>query len=186
VVAGGLRSWLSARHAGTDHIRVKVPVSLHRPGEQPDQLGNRDSCIFVDLPLEDQDIREQLVAISRETSERKAAHDAVELDALLREVQHLPLGNRALALTMSPRVFALNVSNVPGPPGPLYVMGGRVASLDGVVEVAQGHALRVGARSSLGRLSFGLCADPSVVPDLDLIIEGMQRSIDDLLVLARR
>jgi len=55
-----------------------------------------------------------------------------------------------------------------------------------VVEVAQGHALRVGARSSLGRLSFGLCADPRVVPDLDLIIEGMQRSIDDLLVLARR
>ena len=186
VVAGGIGRWLAARGARIEHVRVKVPVSLHRPGEQPDQLGNRDSCIFVDLPLEDPDIREQLIAISRETSERKAAHDAAELDALLREVQHLPLGNRALDLTMSPRVFALNVSNVPGPPGPLYVMGGRVASLDGVVEVAQGHALRVGARSSLGRLSFGLCADPRVVPDLDLIIEGMQRSIDDLLVLACR
>jgi hypothetical protein len=87
---------------------------------------------------------------------------------------------------MSPHVFALNVSNVPGPPGPLSVMGGRVASVDGVVEVAQGHALRVGARSSLGQLSFGLCADPSAVPDLDLIIEGMRRTIDDLLVLAPR
>jgi WS/DGAT/MGAT family acyltransferase len=186
VVAGGIRRWLSARQAQTGHIRVKVPVSLHRPGEQTDQLGNRDSFIFVDLPVGEPDLRAQLIAISRETSERKNARDANELDALVQGLQHLPLGDRAVDLTMSPHVFALNVSNVPGPPGPLYVMGGRVASVDGVVEVAQGHALRVGARSSLGQLSFGLCADPSAVPDLDLIIEGMRRSIDDLLVLAPR
>ncbi len=98
----------------------------------------------------------------------------------------LPLGDSAVDLTMSPRVFALNVSNVPGPKGPLYVMGGRVASIDGLAEVAQGHALRIAARSNLGRLSFGLCADPDVVPDLDLISGGMQRSINDLLVLAGR
>jgi WS/DGAT/MGAT family acyltransferase len=186
VVAGGIRRWLSARQDASGHIRVKVPVSLHRPGEQTDQLGNRDSFIFVDLPVGEPDLRAQLIAISRETSERKNARDANELDALVQGLQHLPLGDRAVDLTMSPHVFALNVSNVPGPPGPLYVMGGRVASVDGVVEVAQGHALRVGARSSLGQLSFGLCADPSAVPDLDLIIEGMRRSIDDLLVLAPR
>jgi WS/DGAT/MGAT family acyltransferase len=186
VVAGGIRRWLSARRSGTGHIRVKVPVSLHRPDERPDQLGNRDSFIFVELPVEEPDVRSQLIAISRETSERKAARDADELDALVQGLQHLPLGDRAVDLTMSPRVFALNVSNVPGPPGPLSVLGGRAASVDGVVEVAQGHALRVGARSSLGRLSFGLCADSSVVPDLDLIIEGMQRSIDELLELAPR
>jgi diacylglycerol O-acyltransferase / wax synthase len=186
VVAGGIRRWLSARQAETGHIRVKVPVSLHRPGEQPDQLGNRDSFIFVELPVGEPDLRSQLIAISRETSERKDAGDANELGALVQGLQHLPLGDRAVDLTMSPHVFALNVSNVPGPPGPLYVMGGRVASVDGVVEVAQGHALRVGARSSLGRLSFGLCADTRIVPDIDLIIEGMQRSIDDLLVLTPR
>jgi hypothetical protein len=186
VVAGGIRSWLSARHDRAEHIRVKVPVSLHRQGELPDQLGNRDSFIFVDLHIEEQDIREQLIAISRETSERKDAHDADELDALVREAQHLPLGDHAVDVTMSPRVFALNVSNVPGPAGPLFVMGGRVVSMQGVTEIAQGHALRIGARSGIGQLSFGLCADPSVVPDLDLVIEGMRRSIDDLVAVGRR
>ena len=186
VVAGGIRSWLAARHARAEHIRVKVPVSLHRPGELPDQVGNRDSFIFVDLPITEPDVRAQLIAISEETSERKDAHDAAELDALVRELRHLPLGDSAVDLTMSPRVFALNVSNVPGPKGPLYVMGGRVASIDGLAEVAQGHALRVAARSNLGRLSFGLCADPGVVPDLALISGGMQRSIDELLVPAGR
>jgi WS/DGAT/MGAT family acyltransferase len=184
VVTGGMRRWLSARQARVEHIRVKVPVSLHRPGEKRDQLGNRDSFLVIDLPILEQDIREQLMAISRETSERKGAHDADELDALIQEAEHLPMGDHVVDLTMSPHVFALNVSNVPGPPGPLYVMGGRVASLDGVAEVAQEHALRVGARSSLGRLSFGLCADPDVVPDLDLIVEGMRRSIADLLAPA--
>jgi WS/DGAT/MGAT family acyltransferase len=186
VVAGGIRHWLSAQRTRTGHIRVKVPVSLHRRGERPDQLSNRDSFIFVDLPVGAPDVRSQLIAISRETSERKNARDANELDTLVQGLQHLPLGDRAVDLTMSPHVFALNVSNVPGPPGPLHVMGGRVASVDGVVEVAQGHALRVGARSSLGRLSFGLCADSSAVPDFELVIEGMRRSIDDLLVLTPR
>ncbi len=184
VVAGGIRSWLSARRTGSEHVRAKVPVSLHRPDEQQDQLGNRDCFIFVDLPVDEADVRSRLIAISRETSERKAAGDADELDALIHGLEHLPLGDRAVDLAMSPHVFALNVSNVRGPSGPLYVMGGRVASVDGVVEVAQGHALRVGARSSLERLSFGLCADSTVVPDLELIIQGMQRSIDDLLHLS--
>jgi hypothetical protein len=186
VVAGGIRSWLSARQAGTEHLRAKVPVSLHRPDERADQLSNRDSFMFVSLPVEEPDVRSRLIAISRETGERKEGHDANEVDALIQGLQHLPLGDRAVDLTMSPHVFALNVSNVPGPPGPLYVMGGRVASVDGLAEVAQGHALRVAARSSLGLLSFGLCADSSAVPDLDLIIQGMRRSIDDLLVLAPR
>jgi WS/DGAT/MGAT family acyltransferase len=185
VVAGGIRSWLSARRAGTEHLRVKIPVSLHRPDEQSGELSNRDSFIFVGLPLQEPDVRSRLIAISRETSERKEAGDANEVDALIQGLQHLPLGDRAVDLTMSPHVFALNVSNVPGPPGPLYVMGHRVASLDGVVEVAQAHALRVGARSSLGRLSFGLCADSRAVPDLDLLIEGMRRSIDDLLAMVQ-
>jgi WS/DGAT/MGAT family acyltransferase len=186
VVAGGIRSWLSARQAGTEHLRAKVPVSLHRPDERPDQLSNRDSFMFVSLPVEEPDVGSRLIAISRETGERKEGRDANEVDALIQGLQHLPLGDRAVDLTMSPHVFALNVSNVPGPPGPLYVMGGRVASVDGLAEVAQGHALRVAARSSLGLLSFGLCADSSAVPDLDLIIQGMRRSIDDLLVLAPR
>jgi WS/DGAT/MGAT family acyltransferase len=184
VVTGGMRRWLSARQAETERIRVKVPVSLHRSGEKRDEVGNRDSFLVIDLPILEPDIRQQLLAISRETSERKGAHDADELDALIQEAEHLPMGEHVVDLTMSPHVFALNVSNVPGPPGPLYVMGARVASLDGVAEVAQGHALRVGARSGLGRLSFGLCADADVVPDLDLIIEGMARSIEDLLAPA--
>jgi WS/DGAT/MGAT family acyltransferase len=184
VVTGGMRRWLSARHAEAERIRVKVPVSLHRSGDKRDELGNRDSFLVIDLPILEPDIRQQLLAISRETAERKAAHDADELDALFQEAEHLPMGDHVVDLTTSPHVFALNVSNVPGPPGPLYVMGARVASLDGVAEVAQAHALRVSARSSLGRLSFGLCADPDVVPDLDLIIEGMRRSIEDLLAPA--
>jgi WS/DGAT/MGAT family acyltransferase len=186
VVAGGIRSWLSARDARTEHVRVKVPVSLHRSAELPDQLGNRDSFIFVDLPIDEPDLGEQLIAISRETSERKKAQDADELDALVREAQRLPLGDHAVDLTMSPRVFALNVSNVPGPRGPLYVMGAPVVAVHGITEIAQGHALRIGARSGIGRLSFGLCADPSVVPDLDLIIDGMRRSIEELVASADR
>jgi diacylglycerol O-acyltransferase / wax synthase len=74
---------------------------------------------------------------------------------------------------MSPRVFALNVSNVPGPQGALTVMGSPWLELHSVAEIAERHALRVAVVSAVGRLSFGLCADADAVERLDLLADGI-------------
>ena len=99
-------------------LRAKVPVSLHRPGE-PD-TANLDSFIVVDLPLEQADPLARLVAVTRETRKRKRRHDAETLHAFFGDLSHLSrsLERHAEHWAMSPRVFTLNVSNVPGPPGP--------------------------------------------------------------------
>ena len=49
----------------------------------------------------------------------------------------------------SPRMFALNVSNVPGPREPVAVLGARVESMHSLAEIGERHALRV-AVVSLG------------------------------------
>jgi diacylglycerol O-acyltransferase len=172
-VAGGLRCWLVHTGLEPHQLRVKVPVSLHKPGGGHE--ANRDSFMVVDLPLDEPDPVVRLLAIAAETRERKAAHDADELDAFINDLGRLSRSLERLAehWAMSPRVFALNVSNVPGPEGELTIMGAPLLELHTLAEVAERHALRVAVVGATRRLSFGLCADADVVQRLDLIADGI-------------
>lgn len=181
-VAGGLRRWLVHAGAEAHELRVKVPVSLHHPGERDE--ANRDSFMVVHLPLDEPDPVARLLAIAAETRDRKAAHDADEVDAFFNDLGRLSRSLERLAgqWAMSPRVFALNVSNVPGPQGELTVMGSRLLEMHTVAEIAERHALRVAVISAAGRLSFGLCADADAVHRLDLVADGIAEELRALRV----
>jgi diacylglycerol O-acyltransferase / wax synthase len=172
-VAGALRRWLAHIGAEAGQLRVKVPVSLHAADEP--ETANRDSFMVVQLPLDAPDPVARLCAIAAETRERKAAHDADELDAFFNDLGRLSRSLERLASrwAMSPRVFALNVSNVPGPKGQLGVMGSPLLELHTVAEIADRHVLRVAVVSAVGGLSFGLCADADAVERLDLVRDGI-------------
>jgi diacylglycerol O-acyltransferase len=179
-VAGGVRRWLTEIGVEAHELRVKVPVSLHCPHERG--LANRDSFMVVHLPLDEPDPLVRLVVIAAETRERKAAHDADALDALFND-----LGRRSRSLerlaehwAKSPRVFALNVSNVPGPQGELTVLGSPLLAMHSLAEIAERHVLRVAVISAAGRLSFGLCADADAVERLDLVADGIDAEVQAL------
>lgn len=176
-VAGGLRRWLAHVGAEAHDLRVKVPVSLHHQGEVDE--ANRDSLMVVHLPLDEPDPVARLLAIVAETRERKAAHDADELDAFFNDLGRFSRSLERLAerWAMSPRVFALNVSNVPGPQGKLTVMGSRLCGMYSIAEIAERHLLRVAVVSAGGRLSFGLCADADAVERLDLVTDGIAEEL---------
>ena len=178
VVAGGVRAWLDRRHASGSGIRVKVPVSLHHHDPQGDALGNRDSYFFVDLPVAEADPVRRLLAINRETADRKRHHDAETL-------YHLGLHGTVARWAMSPHVFTFNVSNVPGPRDAVFVRGARVRELYSLAEVAQHHALRVSVISASGTMFFSLCADRDAVEDLDSVVQGLDDSIQALTARAQ-
>jgi diacylglycerol O-acyltransferase len=171
-VAGGLRAWLEGLDAHPYVLRVKVPVSLHQPG---DEEGNRDSFICVDLPIDEADPVARLGAIATETRERKRDHDAETLDSFFRDLSHMSSSLERFAehWAESPRVFTLNVSNVPGPRGELSVLGAPVASLHSLAEIGHRHALRVAVVSAGGRIGFGFCADADAIGSPQPIADGV-------------
>ncbi len=179
-VAGGLRRWLVEHEARLHRMRVKVPVSLHRPDEPADALGNDDSFFFVDLPLAEPDSVARLRAISHECTLRKQRGDALELGTLLHCAS--ALSPAVVHWSMSPHVFTLNVSNVPGPRGAMTVCDRPVQAVYALAEIADWHALRVAVFSASGVLTFGLCADREQVSDLDTIARGIE---DELGALAQ-
>jgi hypothetical protein len=84
----------------------------------------------------------------------------------------------------SARAFALNVSNVPGPRGPVSVLGSPVASLHSLAEIARHHAVRVATVSMDDGLFLGFCADPDIVPDVGEIAEATEQEATDLIAAA--
>ena len=171
-VGGGLRRWLAAQGRAPETLRVRVPVSLHEPG---DTAGNRDSFFSVGVALAERDPVARLREIHAETAACKAGRDAVRLDALHHELGGAaPLERWVERLEDDPRRFALSVSNVPGPRDPVAVLGAPVASLHSLAEIGERHALRVTAVSLAGRLYFGVCVDPAIVPDPELLAAGIE------------
>ena len=188
VVAGGLRHWLEERHGHLGSVRVKVPVSLHglpEPGE-PGQAGNRDSFFCVDLPLGPGGPLERLEAIRRATRSRKDGHDAERIDALMRDLGRASPRLRQFAerVLAHPRSFAVNVSNVRGPRRPVTLLGRPVRSLHSVAEIRPRHALRIAVMSLANAVSFGLCADPTLLEGVDRLAAHMEEEAASLVASA--
>lgn len=181
-VAGGLRRWLESAHGPLGELRAKVPVSLHHAG---DAEGNRDSFFVVPLPLGEPDAVERLRAIRAATAARKTDHDAERMDSLLRELERTSprLERYVERLERSPRRFALNVSNVPGPRAPVSVLGAPLGAMHTIAEIGERHALRAAVISYAGELCFGLCADPEAVHDLDRLAGGIEAEAAELVRL---
>jgi hypothetical protein len=121
--------------------------------------------------------------IHAETAVRKDKHDAAELDELARELGRVAPRMERLAtrLERSPRRFALNVSNVPGPRQRMTILGEAVSSLHTLAEIGERHALRVAALSYADELCLGLCADPDVVHDLGDLARAIEAEAQNFL-----
>jgi diacylglycerol O-acyltransferase / wax synthase len=183
-VAGGLRTFLAERGEAAVDLKSMVPVSL-RDGDDADVLGNRISFLFTELPCSEPDPLTRLMRINAVTEQRKAAHEAEGSDAALQALAHVPrpLQRAASHLVASPRAFNLVVSNIPGPPQPLYMLGCELTHAYPVVPLAEGHSLSVGMTTIQGEACLGLYADRRALPESDRVAGHVDSAIDELLAL---
>lgn len=181
-VAGALRHWLRSHGAAETAMKAQVPVSMHLDGGGGEPGGNRDSFLLVKLPIAEADPVARVRVVASATRLRKNRHDARAIYSLRRKAAHLPapLRRRLQHVAQGPHQYSLNVSNVPGPASPINVIGHRVDELYSMAEIAPRHALRVAAVSLAGSLFIGLCADPDVLPDLDVISAGIPLAVNEL------
>ena len=110
-------------------------------------------------------------------TEHKASGRAVGATTLIRLAGLAPptlhsLGVR-LASQFSSHAYNVLVTNVPGPPRPLYAMGARMLDMYPVVPLAGGQAVSIGITSYDGGMHYGLNADRDALPDVDVLAEAM-------------
>lgn len=180
VVAGALRRW-SGLGGRAVPLRAQVPVCLHARDGDAGDLGNHDSFINVDLPLDEADPIVCLDRIRRETARRKQLGDADALSTFFHALaRYRRLESAARQFAFRPHDASVAISNVPGPAAPVAVLGRRVERLASAAEPADRHALRISAISYAGSMAVGLCLDPEVLPDVAELAQCVERSFHEL------
>ncbi len=180
--AGGVRRYMKARDREPVPLKTMVPVNL-RPSGKEEELGNRISFLFVVLPCDEPDPVRRLQNVRFEMNERKETGVPEGADTAMEAVKFLPrtLQHAASRMIASPRVFNLTISNIPGPPEPMYMRGCELEAAYPVVPIADEHALSIGMTTIKDRACFGLYAAEDRLPDADRLAEEVDASIDELL-----
>jgi hypothetical protein len=82
-----------------------------------------------------------------------------------------------------PQVANVAISNVPGPPMPLYLAGARMLTNYPTSIVVHGMAFNVTVQSYAGSLDFGMMADAKAMPDVKVFAQAVEIAFDDLRAL---
>jgi diacylglycerol O-acyltransferase / wax synthase len=184
VVAGALRDWLRGRGIRTEglELRAQVPVSI-RSQDERGQLGNRLAVMRAPLPVYIADPVRRLQAVSQAMGGLKQSKQALGAEVISRFNDFAPptLLAQAARINFSTRLFNLTVTNVPGPQFPLYILGRELEDVFPIGFLPPNQALFVAIMSYNGGVNFGLLADYDAIDDVDVVAQGIEGSIAQLV-----
>jgi len=181
-ITGGLRRYMEANGEEPVDFRAAVPVNLRGPDEMGG-LGNKFGLVFLDLPVTIIDLPKRLAAVRYRMESLKDSQEApVSLDILgavgfsaqaIQDVAVRIIGGKATAV----------LTNVPGPPIPLYLAGQPIENIMFWVPQSGRLGLGISILSYAGNIYVGVATDAGLVPDPDEIIDGFYAEYDGLLGL---
>jgi diacylglycerol O-acyltransferase / wax synthase len=164
-----------------------------RTDDQKGTHGNQVSMMLTSLATDFDDPVERLDVIHASTVVAKEQQNAIGADTLQQwaEFAAPAIFGRAARLYSNTRsadrhrpIFNVTISNVPGPPFPLFVAGARVLDTYPMGPIFDGGGLNITLMSYLDRIDFGLVACPDLVDDVWSIADGLRRALEDLEVAA--
>ena len=190
---GALRRYLQILDALPDRALIaSCPVSVRSDETDDIESANKVSSMFVPLPTHLEDVREHVTSIRDATKGAKEEHNAVGARTLL-EIGELTLprgfglASRLLTGLARGHTVPINlvVSNVPGPPFPLYLAGARLVSLLPLGPPIEGAGLNVTVLSYIDRIDWGFIACRELAPRLPELAHAVETAHQELLKVAR-
>lgn len=172
-------------------LNVLIPVSLRQrdAGGQPlgdGTMSTRATALVASLPLEIEDPVERLTRVGAELDRLINSAESEMITAFHELAGLAPTVILAAGLRIAgirpQRMVSTVVTNVPGPRQTLYLMGREI---EGIWPYAP--PFPVGARTSVsvysynGIMHFGVTGDRASVPDVDVITDGIQECMADLI-----
>ncbi|MEV5834881.1 wax ester/triacylglycerol synthase family O-acyltransferase [Nocardia sp. NPDC052112] len=169
-------------------LRILVPISV-RPSDAKYVMDNRVSAMLPYLPVDIEDPVRQLVAVHERISEHRAKGEAEAEKSMLSMAEWLPFAVVAWAFRLAGHFPQHSVgalaTNVPGPRRPLTMHGREVLEILPCIPIAMRLRTTIAILSYRERLVFGITGDYDSTPDIDLIAEGIEHGIAELLAAAR-
>ena len=158
-----------------------VPVST-RAADQHDAAGNRVAALLVPLPVDLASAEDRLRTIRASTAHHKDRHVPDGATLLVDALGALPpvVLRGASRLVHHQLLVDVVVTNVPGPPCPLWFDGARMRSTVPILPLAGYLALSIAVLSYDDQVTFGVFADADSCPDVDELVAGIADELDRL------
>lgn len=174
IVGGALRNYLIQRDALPNNpLASLVPVNVR--GKDLDTCGNAISMLISNLRTDIEDPLQRLVAVRDAATSAKKRNDSIGRSSLSNIFRVLPSSLEAAALrTLSalaywpgglPLPACTFVSNVPGPPIPLYFNDAKLVDMLGLGLIMDHVGLFHVAMSYNGVLSLSVLSSPKTLQD---------------------
>ncbi len=180
VTAGALRKLLSDEGRPVNELTLRVSCpSNSRAADEQGASGNHTASFIIDLPIHLADPQERYDAIVEVTQRAKAARQADAVQFVLDLADQTLPELAGAVMGLASRFQNLVVSNVAGPPVPIYLAGCRAQELYVLTILLPNTALAMTLFSYDGRMSWTLCADWQLVPSL----VPLERAIREEIVL---
>lgn len=190
IIGGALHKYLTAKDdLPKATMTAMAPISVRATDEKGD-MGNQVAAMIAPLGTHIADPAERLKYVFESTSNSKAMTNALGARRMTEVSKVNPLLYMALGaqlfnrVSLAHRVMPFNtiVTNVPGPPVPIYSSGARLESMAmSLICLTDGLGLAHVVQSYVDEayISFTACRD--IVPDPDFYSQCLQDSFDELL-----
>ena len=181
-VAGALHDYLEAHDARCSSVTFMVPVNL-KPIDLtlPDTLGNEFALVQLELPTDEPDAHKVLEVAKRRMDRIKHGHEA----AVAFRFQETIAGFSHELYEASVDLFTNRtigtLTNVPGPPMPVYLAGALVDGMVGWAPISGDQPMSVTIYSYDGEVTVGIACDTALVPDHEMIIDGFATAFGRLV-----
>ncbi len=183
-----VRRFLLRRNADVDAMegfRTLLPVNTRKMGGL--SVGNHVAMLLADLPVSEHDPIERLKRVVQITTELKKESNQTGGAELIEEVADLTtkrLVSELYRAAMRLRTYNLIITNVPGPPIPLYMLGAQMKAIYPMVPLMQNQNLGIALFSYNGGLHWGFNADWESFPDVHEFVEDLETSFEEYKALA--
>ncbi len=183
-MTGGLRRYMISKGAPVDglNFRAAVPVNLRTP-EEMGQLGNKFGIVFLSLPVGIGDPLDRLHEVRKRMLALKNSKEAPVALGILSAMGMSPQELQGTLVNMFGSKTTAVMTNVPGPPMPLYLAGQQIEELMFWVPQSGRVSLGISIISYANQVHMGVATDAGLVPDPDVIMDGFYAEFAALMNL---
>ena len=185
---GAVRRFLRRRKQRRDSVeqfRTALPVNIRKAGGQ--SVGNAVAMLLADLPVSEPDPVERLKKVIEITNELKRESNQTGGAALIEDIADLTtkhLVSQLYKAAMELRSYNLIITNVPGPPIPLYLLGAQMKAIYPMVPLMRNQNLGIALFSYNGGLHWGFNADWESFPEVHEFVEDLEATFAEYKQLA--
>jgi diacylglycerol O-acyltransferase / wax synthase len=189
VIGGAMRKYLEHYGELPDKtLTAMAPISVRAKDEKGD-MGNQVAAMIAPLGTQIADPLERLDYVHSQTVNSKAMTDAIGARNMTEMSKVSPALFMALGAQLYSRLhladriappFTTVVTNVPGPPVPIYSCGSRMESMMGLLCLTDGLGLGHVVQSYVKEATIAFTACRSLMPDPEFYAQCIEDSFTEL------